>query len=72
MGSFWILITGIFYCFISLIFLKKFYNIFYFIFGIIIIVLSFFKEIITFKPIIIFCLYSPLIVLAIKKNKVFK
>lgn len=73
METFWILITGIFYLFIALIFpLKKLFKILYIIFGVCIIILSFFREEDMMKPIIIFFLYLPLIILAIMKKKIFK
>jgi hypothetical protein len=73
MGTFWILITGVFYLFISLIFpLKKLFQVLYLIFGICIIVFSFYREIIIMKPLIIFFLYFPLIILGFMKKKIFK
>lgn len=73
MTSFWILITGIFYIFISIFLkLKKIYSIIYLVFGIVLIIASTFKELYDLKFYIIFFLYFPLVLLAIKKETIFK
>jgi len=73
MGTFWMLITGVFYLFIALIFdLKKIFRVFYLIFGICITIFSFYREQDILKPIIIFFLYLPLIILGVMKKKIFR
>lgn len=73
MTTFWILITGIFYLFIAIMFrLKKKFKIIYILFGLGIIILSILGNFKDLKPLIILLLYLPLIILALKKERIFK